>query len=178
MLEIFVDADACPVKEEVNRVARRYQLSVTYVANSQMRLPSAYASSTPGEDLENLLPGVPKPVAKLIVVGGNPNAADDWIAEHVAANDIVVTGDIPLAYRCVQKGAKVLGNSGDVFDEQNIGHLLATRDLMAELRNDGTISGGGPPPFQKQDRSRFLHALDQIIQRIKQRTNRAGSGPL
>ena len=152
MLKIYVDADACPVKEETERVAKRYQLSITYVANCQMRLPES----------EN---------SKLIVVEGNPNAADDWIAEHVEADDIVVTGDIPLAYRCIQKGAKVLGNSGKDFTDENIGHLLATRDLMADLRAEGTITGGGPPPFQKQDRSRFLHALDQTIQTIRRKGN-------
>ena len=147
MLNIYVDADACPVKEEVSRVARRYELSVTYVANCAMRLP--------------------EPETNLVIVEGNPDAADDWIAERVTPGDIVVTGDIPLAYRCIQKGAKALGSSGNVFSEENIGHLLATRDLMRELRDAGTVTGGGPPPFQKQDRSRFLHALDQIIQSLK-----------
>ena len=149
MLEIYVDADACPVKEEVNRVAARYQLNVTYVANSRMRLPDSQT-------------------AKLVVVAGLHDAADHWIVEHVTENDIVVTGDIPLAHRCVQKGAKALGSSGHAFTEDNIGHLLATRDLMKELREAGTLSGGGPEPFQKKDRSRFLHTLDQIIQNIKQ----------
>lgn len=148
MLEIYVDADACPVKEEVSRVAKRYQLNVTYVANSRMRVP----------DPET---------AKLILVEGQPDAADHWITEHVSPNDIVVTGDIPLAYRCIQKGARAIGSTGNVFSEENIGQLLATRDLMAELREAGTLTGGGPPPFQKQDRSRFLHALDQMIQNIK-----------
>ncbi len=150
MLEIYVDADACPVKDEVNRVAQRYQLHVTYVANCQMRVPDPEKS-------------------QLIVVDGNNklDAADDWIAEHVSPNDIVITGDIPLAYRCIKKGAQVLGLTGRVFSEENIGHLLATRDLMSDLRQDGTLTGGGPPPFQKQDRSRFLHALDQIVQTLK-----------
>ena len=156
MLEIYVDADACPVKEEVSRVAKRYQLSVTYVANSRMRLP----------DPET---------AKLILVEGQQDAADHWIAEHVTQNDIVVTGDIPLAYRCIKKGAKALGSTGQVFSEDNIGQLLATRDLMSELRQAGTLTGGGPPPFQKQDRSRFLHALDQMIQSIY-RTRSGGEG--
>lgn len=149
MLNIYVDADACPVKEEANRVAKRYQLSLTYIANAAMRLPDADS--------------------KLIVVDGLPNAADDWIVEHVEPNDIVVTGDIPLAYRCIKKGARAVANNGDIFSEENIGQLLATRDLMTELRESGTISasGFGPKPFQKQDRSRFLHALDQLIQQIK-----------
>ena len=148
MIEIYVDADACPVKEEVQRVAERYQLSVTYVANCKMRLPD---SAT----------------AKLVVVEGKFDEADHWIVEHVHCNDVVITSDVPLAYRCIQKGAKVLGSNGHPFTEDNIGHLLATRDLMAELREAGTLTGGGPPPFQKQDRSRFLHTLDQIIQMLK-----------
>ncbi len=152
MLHLYVDADACPVKEEVARVAKRYLLSVTYVANTQMRIP----------DPET---------AKFVLVDGLPDAADHWIAGHVTADDLVVTGDIPLAYRCIQKGAKVLGSSGNIFSEENIGQLLATRDLMSELREAGTVTGGGPPLFQKQDRSRFLHALDQMIQTIKRRNS-------
>ena len=150
MLTIYVDADACPVKEEVSRVARRYQWNVIYVANSSMRIP----------DPDN---------AKLIVVEGLPDAADQWIAERVTPGDVVVTGDIPLAYHCIKKGAKALGSTGHVFSEENIGHLLATRDLMKELCDSGSVTGGGPPPFQKSDRSRFLHALDQIIQDIKRK---------
>ena len=149
MLEIYVDADACPVKEEVNRVAKRHQLNVTYVANNRMRLPESET-------------------AKLVVVAGQHDAADHWIVEHVTQNDIVVTADIPLAFRCVQKGAKALGSTGHAFTEDNIGYLLATRDLMTELREAGTVTGGGPEPFQKKDRSRFLHTLDEIIQKIKQ----------
>lgn len=150
MLIIYVDADACPVKEETARVAKRYQLKVTYVANSSM--------------------GIPDPeTARLVIVEGHPDAADHWIAEHVLENDIVITGDIPLAFRCIQKKAKVLGHAGKEMSEENIGHILATRDLMSELREAGTVTGGGPPPFQKQDRSRFLHSLDQIIQLIKRK---------
>ena len=150
MLEIYVDADACPVKEEASRVAKRYQLNITYVANSTMRIPEPETS-------------------KLIVVDGQLDAADHWIVERVEANDIVVTADIPLAYRCIQKGARVVGCTGHIFSEENIGQLLATRDLMTELRESGTISAGGygPQPFQKGDRSRFLHALDQLIQNVK-----------
>lgn len=151
MLEIYVDADACPVKEEIQRVADRYRLHVTYVANARMRLPDAET-------------------AKLVVVEGKFDEADHWIVGHVNCNDIVVTSDIPLAYRCIQKGAQVLGSAGHAFTEDNIGHLLATRDLMAELRAAGTLTGGGPPPFRKQDRSRFLHTLDQMIQRIQRNT--------
>lgn len=147
-IEILVDADACPVKEEIQRVAERHQLRVTYVANTQMRLPESET-------------------AQLVVVEGKFDEADHWIAGHANCNTVVVTSDVPLAYRCIQKGAKVLGSNGHAFTEDNIGHLLATRDLMAELREAGTLTGGGPPPFQKQDRSRFLHRLDQIIQSLK-----------
>lgn len=136
------------MKEEVSKVAKRHQLHVTYVANAQMRIPDPETE-------------------KLILVEDLPDAADNWIAAQVTVNDIVVTGDIPLAFRCIQKGAKALGSTGHVFSEENIGHLLATRDLMADLRQAGTVTGGGPPPFQKQDRSRFLHALDEIIRKIK-----------
>ena len=145
-----MDADACPVKDEVGRVAKRYQLSVTYVANSWMGIPN-------------------QETAKMVVVEGHSDAADNWIAEHVLENDIVITADIPLAYRCIKKGAQVLGPSGRILSDENIGQILATRDLMSELREAGTITVGGPPPFQKQDRSRFLHSFDQMIQQIKRK---------
>lgn len=148
MLEIYVDADACPVKEEVSRVAKRYGLNVTYVSNSGMRIPEQEG-------------------AKLVIVEGQCDAADNWIAERAALNDIVLTADIPLAYRAVKAGARVLDFTGRVLSEANIGQVLATRDLMRELRDAGSLTGGGPPPFQKQDRSRFLHSLDQVIQNIK-----------
>jgi len=148
VLEIYVDADACPVKEEVSRVAKRYGLNVTYVSNSGMRIPEQEG-------------------AKLVIVEGQCDAADNWIAERAALNDIVLTADIPLAYRAVKAGARVLDFTGRVLSEANIGQVLATRDLMRELRDAGSLTGGGPPPFQKQDRSRFLHSLDQVIQNIK-----------
>ena len=151
MPEIFVDADACPVKQEVIKVARRCQLKVTFVANTTMRIPDS-------EGFE------------LVVVESRQlDAADDWIVNHLSKNDIVVTADIPLAYRCVQAGAQVLDPSGRIFTEDNVGELLAARDLMSSLRDTGMVTGGGPPPFQKQDRSRFLHSLDQIIQTLKRR---------
>ncbi len=150
MLEIFVDADACPVKQEVYRVAQRYGLSVTLVCNARMRTPQ-------------------EQWVKLVVVERNLDAADDWIAEHVAADDIVVTADIPLAARCLEQRALVLGNTGVPFNEDNIGDTLATRDLLAELRETGSITGG-PPPFQKRDRSRFLQRLDEMIQSVRRRT--------
>ena len=149
MLEIYVDADACPVKQEVIKVARRYNLTVTFVANSQMRIPDSEGTKF------------------VLIESRQLDAADDWIAQKVSKDDIVITADIPLAHRCVQKGARILGPSGKIFSEQNIDELLATRDLMASLRDTGMITGGGPPPFQKQDRSKFLHSFDQIIQQIK-----------
>lgn len=146
MLDIYIDADGCPVKSEVYRVAGRYGLRVILVANSRMRIP----------DEDNL---------ELVVVGDAFDAADDWIVEHVGENDIVITSDIPLAHRCVQAGAQALNPRGRVYDENSIGSALAMRDLLAELREQGTVSGG-PAPFQKRDRSQFLQRLDEIIQRI------------
>ncbi len=149
MFEIYVDADACPVKQEVIKVAKRYQLPVTFVSNSWMTIPNSE-----GTKLE-------------VVESKQLDAADDWIVEHVKKNDIVITADIPLAYRCVKIGAQVLGLSGRIFTEANIGQVLAMRDLMSGLRESGEVSGGGPAPFQPQDRSKFLHSLDQIIQTVK-----------
>ena len=149
MLHIYVDADACPVKQEVYRVAKRYQLEVTLVANSWMRIPD-----------ERWL--------KLEVVGEGFDAADDWIVEQVQADDIVITADIPLASRCVKAGASVIGTTGKPFTENNIGSALATRDLLSELRGAGEITGG-PAPLQKRDRSRFLQTLDEVIQSIRRK---------
>ena len=147
MLEIYVDADACPVKQEVCRVAKRYGMKVTFVSNSPMRVPDPEIST-------------------LVVVHGRFDAADDLIAEKIAENDIVVTADIPLAARCIRNGARAIGPTGRIFSEENIGDVLATRDLMSDLRETGALTGG-PPPFQKRDRSRFLQNLDQVIQLIK-----------
>ena len=149
MLHIYIDADACPVKQEVYRVAKRCGLDVTLVANSWMRIPD-----------ERWL--------KLEVVGEGFDAADDWIVDHVEADDIVVTADIPLASRCIKEGASVIGTTGKPFTENNIGSVLATRDLLSELRGAGEITGG-PPPLQKRDRSRFLQALDEAIQTIRRK---------
>lgn len=147
MLHIYVDADACPVKNEVYRVAKRYQLNVTLVANAWMRTPD-----DAGITLE--------------VVEDGFDAADDWIVDHVETDDIVVTADIPLASRCMQKGARAIGSSGRPFTEDNIGEAVATRDLLAVLRGGGEITGG-PPPLTKRDRSRFLQTLDEVIQSIR-----------
>ncbi len=149
MLHIFVDADACPVKKEVFRVADRNSLSVTLVANAWMRTPN-------------------ETWITLEVVGDGFDEADNWIVEHVQPFDIVITTDVPLASRCLKEGAHVLGPSGKLFTEENIGDAVATRDLLSELRDAGEITGG-PPPLQKRDRSRFLQQLDDMIQRIRRK---------
>jgi uncharacterized protein len=147
MLHIFVDADACPVKDEVYRVAARYDLGVTLVAGSWMRKPDS-------------------PRISLEVVGGGIDVADDWIVAHVEARDIVVTGDIPLAARCLALGATVLGHGGQPFTADNIGSALATRGLLSELRELGEVTGG-PRPFEKRDRSSFLQRLDESVNAIR-----------
>jgi len=146
LLNIFIDADACPVKKEVYRVAGRHDLNVLVVANTWMRIPNEQWIS-------------------FQLVGDGIDAADDWIAEHVQALDIVVTADIPLASRCLQNGARVIGPSGKQFTENNIGDAVATRNLMTELRSAGEITSG-PPPLRKSDRSRFLHQLDEMIKAV------------
>lgn len=142
-MDIYIDADACPVKQEVYRVAERYDIAVTLVANSHMRIPF-------------------NPRLTLEVVGDGLDEADNRIAEKVKKHDIVITADIPLADRCVKAGARVLTPTGKVFTEDNVGAALAMRDLMTDLRDAGTVTGG-PPPFSKRDRSRFLQQLDRII---------------
>jgi uncharacterized protein YaiI (UPF0178 family) len=149
MLEIYIDADSCPVKPEVYRVAERYSLNVTLVANAWMRVPA-----------EEWL--------TLEIVDGGFDAADDWIVEHVHPHDIVVTADILLASRCIEKGASVLGSTGKPFTEDNITESVATRALMAELREAGTITGG-PAPMESCDRSRFLQEFDKLINAIKRK---------
>ena len=153
MINIFVDADGCPVKQEIYRVAKRYGLKVTLVSNSRMR--------TPQEDW-----------IEAVVVEGQFNAADDWIVDHVSEDDIVITGDIPLASRCLAKGARVLAPAGRVFSEEGIGDALATRELLSHLRDLGNITGG-PAPFDKRDRSRFLQRLDETIQAVRNRKRQA-----
>lgn len=144
MLEIYVDGDACPVKGEVLKVAERHGLIVHMVGNTWLRMAEG-------------------PLVKRVVVTEGPDAADDWIAEHIGAGDIAVTADIPLAARCLEQGARVLGPTGKPFTEAGIGMALAMRDLNAHLRDTGEISGAGPG-FSKRDRSRFLEALEQAIQ--------------
>ena len=147
MLDIYVDADACPVKREICNVAKRYGMNVIFVSNALIRIPK--------QD------GV-----RLVVVDGQPDAADNFIAGIVTKDDIAVTADIPLASRCIKNGARVLGPTGRIFTLDNIGEILATRNLLSELRESGSITGG-PMPFQKRDRSQFLQSLDRIIQSIK-----------
>lgn len=147
MLDIYVDADGCPVKDETYRVAERYGLKVILVADARMRVPD-------------------QDWIELVVVSGGFDAADDWIAEHVQEDDIVVTGDIPLASRCLKQGARALSPRGRVFREDSIGQALATRDFLAHLRELG-METGGPAPFQKRDRSQFLQRLDEIVQAIR-----------
>ncbi len=149
MTVIYVDADACPVKEEVYRVAQRYELGVMLVSNAWLRTPNE-------EWLE------------LVVVGAELDAADAWIVEHVTENDIVITADIPLAALCLEKGAGVLGPRGRPFTEDSIGGALATRELLTQLRDMGEMTGG-PPPFEKRDRSQFLQALDGMVHAIRKR---------
>lgn len=146
-MPIYIDGDACPVKEETYRVARRHTIRVFVVANATMRVPA-----------EELI--------ELVVVRGGFDAADDWIVERIGAGDLAVTSDIPLAGRCLEKGARVLGPKGVPFTEDSIGEALATRALMEMLRNSGEI-GGGPAPFAKTDRSRFLAKLDEMLHAIR-----------
>jgi uncharacterized protein YaiI (UPF0178 family) len=147
MLHIYIDADACPVKQEVYRVAGRCRLNVTLVANSYMRTPD-------------------EPWISLQVVSDGFDAADDWIVEHVEPFDLVISADILLASRCLKKGASVIGTSGKPFTDFNIGEAVATRELLSDLRAEGQITGG-PPPITKRDRSLFLQRLDEAIQSIR-----------
>jgi uncharacterized protein YaiI (UPF0178 family) len=149
VLNIYIDADACPVKDEIYRVARRYSLDIIVVANSWMRVPETDKIT-------------------LKLVEESFDAADDWIAEAVEEGDIVITGDIPLASRCLKKGAAVIGNGGRPFTVDNIGELMASRELRAELRQTGEVTGG-PPPFGKKNRSRFLQKLDETVHAIRRR---------
>ncbi len=143
MLDVFVDADACPVKQEIYKVARRYNLKVILVSNSWMRTPEASW-------------------IELVVVDKGADVADDWIVEHVQKKDLVISGDIPLASRCIKKGAQVLGHTGRPFTEDNIANALALRNLLADLRDEGIMTKG-PKPFSKKDRSQFLQSMDEMI---------------
>jgi uncharacterized protein YaiI (UPF0178 family) len=148
-IRIYVDADACPVKDEIYRVAVRHGLPVSVVAGQFIRVPQ-------------------DPLIERIAAGSAMDAADDWIAERAGPCDIVITADIPLASRCVKSGAEVIAPNGKPFTEQSIGMTLAVRNLMADLRSSGEITGG-PKSFAARDRSAFLSALDQAIRRIQRR---------
>jgi uncharacterized protein YaiI (UPF0178 family) len=152
---IYVDADACSVKDEIYRVAARHGLPVSVVAGNFIRVPQ-------------------DPMIERIAAGSGMDAADDWIAERVAKGDIVITSDIPLASRCVKAGAEVIAPNGKPFTEQSIGMTLAVRNLMTDLRSSGEVTGG-PRSFAPRDRSAFLSALDQTIRRIQRERANAPS---
>jgi len=144
-----VDADSCPVKDEVYRVAKRYGIEVTLVSASWLRVPAE-----PWIHLE------------VVKETGELDVADDWIVEHVGPGDVVVSEDILLAGRCLEKDARALSPRGRVFTPASIGEAISTRELMADLREAGAITGG-PSPFDKSDRSRFLQRLDEIINAVQ-----------
>jgi len=148
-IRIFVDADACPVKNEVYKVAERYGLKVFIVANSFMNVPRS-------------------DMIERVIVPDGPDIADNWIAERAGGSDIVITADIPLAGRCVRNGAVVISPTGKPFDDNSIGMALATRDLMTDLRSAGATTRG-PPPLSRQDLSRFLSAMDLAVTRLKRK---------
>jgi uncharacterized protein YaiI (UPF0178 family) len=151
---IYVDADACPVKDETYRVAERYGLKVHVVANAWINIPRS-------------------PMIERVVVPAGPDVADDWIAERAGPGSIVITADIPLAARCVKAGADVLGPTGRAFNEASIGMALATRNLMDDLRSAGETTRG-PKPFSPRDRSNFLSALDTSVNRLKRAGHSTG----
>lgn len=144
MIDLYMDADACPVKDEIYQVASRYGIFVLVVANARMVVPS-------GGGVE------------MVVVSDGFDAADDWIVEQIRAGDIAVTADIPLASRCLKKGAVVISPTGHQFDEESMGQSLANRELNAHLRESGALQGSGGT-FSDRDRSRFLSSLDRIVQ--------------
>ena len=148
-IRILVDADACPVKEEIYRVALRRKVPVMVVSNSPFRVPI-------------------DPLVERVIVTGGVDAADDWIAEHAHARAVVVTADILLADRCLKAGATVIGNTGRPFTHGSIGGAIATRAIMADLRAGGDAVGG-PAPYAKADRSRFLQALDEALVRLERK---------
>ena len=147
--KIYIDADACPVKEETFKVAERYQYKVLVVANQPMGLPL-------------------NPLIEMVTVSGSFDAADDWIVEQATPYDVVITVDILLAERCVKKGVRALGHKGEEFTEDNIGSAVSSRELMQNLRHMGEMRGG-PAPMDKKARSNFLAKLDQILQALKRK---------
>jgi uncharacterized protein YaiI (UPF0178 family) len=152
-IHIYIDADACPVKDEIYRVAGRHGLPVTVVAAGFIRVPQ-------------------DPLIERVAAGAGLDAADNWIAERACPGDIVITADIPLASRCVKSGAAVIAPGGRAFTEESIGMTLAVRNLMHDLRSAGEITGG-PRPFSPRDRSAFISALEQAIRRLKRAHSQA-----
>ena len=148
MTRVFIDADACPVKAEAERVATRHAVRMLVVSNGGIR-PSA------------------NPLVESVFVASGPDEADKWIAEACGPGDVVVTGDIPLAARCVEAGARVVKHNGEELTPANIGMVLATRDLMQDLRSADPFRQGGGRPFSKADRSRFLDTLDRVVRAAK-----------
>ncbi|MBK7977344.1 MAG: YaiI/YqxD family protein [Deltaproteobacteria bacterium] len=155
MLDLYLDGDGCPVKDETCKVAKRYQLTVYVVSNRPIFVPSD----------ARIVP---------VRVKARPDEADHWIAERAGLDDVVVTADIPLAARALEKGAWVLAPRGEPFSRDTIGEKLAMRELMNELRDMGAVSGG-PPPMAARDRSRYLQRLDQTIQAIRRAPDRSPS---
>lgn len=149
MTAIYVDADACPVKAEVERVGTRYGLRMCIVSNGGLR-PSQ------------------NPLIETVIVAEGPDEADMWIAERAGPGDVVITGDIPLAAKCVEAGAQVLKHNGEALTATNIGNALATRDLMADLRAADPFRQGGGKGFARADRSRFLDALERAVRAATQ----------
>src|SRR5688572_22620468 len=147
-IRILVDADACPVKDEIYRVAERRQVPVCVVSNSPFLVPVG-------------------PLVERVVVAGGFDAADDWIAERAGPRTVVITADILLADRCLKAGATVIGPTGRLFTRASIGSAIATRAIMADLRAGVGEGIGGPPPFARADRSRFLQALDEALVRLE-----------
>ena len=148
-IQIYIDADACPVKDEIYKVAGRYGLKTYVVSNAFMMIPRS-------------------DMIERVIVDAGPDVADDWIAEHVAPGDVAITNDIPLAERVLKAGGHALAPNGKPFTENSIGAAIAQRSLMEQLRSTGDIIGG-PKPFDRNDRSRFLQALDEIIQKERRR---------
>ena len=149
MTTLFIDADACPVKDEAIKVADRHKLKIYIISNGGLR-PN------------------PHPLVETIVVPDGPDVADQWIADRAKKGDVVVTGDIPLAARCIENGARVVRHNGEVFTPDNIGNQLATRDLMTDLRAADPFRQGGGRPFSKADRSAFLNSMETEVRRAIQ----------
>ena len=147
-MRLYVDSDACPVKEEVIKVAVRHALPVTMIGNRWLR-------------------GFDHPLVEQVVAAEGLDKADDCIVERIGSGDIVVTADVPLAARCLAKGARGIDHRGKIFDEGSMGMAKAVRDLMTHLRDTGQIEGGGPKGYRTQDRSRFLDGLERLIQAVR-----------